>query len=83
MLSCPREGTTLAIDFPNNGPRVARLFAALDAIVARAGGRLYPAKDAKMPAALFHSGYPRLEEFVPYVDGAFSSSFWRRVMVSA
>lgn len=80
MLSFPMPGTDLAFDFPNRGATTLRLFDRLDAIVAAAGGRLYAAKDARMPAALFRSGYPGLERFSRFVDPAFSSSFWRRVM---
>ena len=78
MLSFPREGLTLAIDFPNNGAKVQQLFTALDQIVSRAGGTLYPAKDGRMPGALFRSGYPRWQEFTRFIDPACSSSFWRR-----
>jgi hypothetical protein len=80
MLSFPQPGTTLALDFPNQGPRLHKLFAALDAIVQDAGGRLYPAKDGRMGAAIFKAGYPRWSEFAAYVDPRFSSGFWRRVM---
>lgn len=80
LLSFPMAGTTLALDFPNHGAATLDLFARLDAIVRAAGGRLYPAKDARMPAAMFRAGYPRLAEFTSYVDPKFSSGFWRRVM---
>ena len=79
MLSFPREGATLALDFPNRGVAVQRLFEALDGIVEQAGGTLYPAKDGRMPGELFRSGYPRWREFSRYIDPACSSSFWRRV----
>ncbi len=79
MLSFPREGVTLALDFPNKGAAVERLFQALDSIVGTAGGTLYSAKDGRMPGALFRSGYPRWQEFAQYIDPACSSSFWRRV----
>lgn len=78
MLSFPREGVTLALDFPNRSPGLERLFDSLDHIVAAAGGALYPAKDGRMPGALFRSGYPRWREFSQYIDPACSSSFWRR-----
>jgi len=83
MLSFPRQGLTLALDFPNRGPRLERLFAELDAIVRDAGGRLYPAKDGRMPPELFRSGFPRWREFTQYIDPRCSSSFWRRVMDGA
>jgi FAD/FMN-containing dehydrogenase len=83
MLSFPREGVTLALDFPNKGERVKRLFEALDRVVMAAGGTLYPAKDGRMPGALFRGGYPRWREFSHYIDPASSSSFWRRVTEDA
>jgi FAD/FMN-containing dehydrogenase len=79
MLSFPMEGTTLALDFPNRGPSTLRLLERLDAIVRDAGGRLYPAKDGRLPPTMFREGYPNLENFSRHVDPAFSSSFWRRM----
>jgi FAD/FMN-containing dehydrogenase len=79
MLSFPRPGTTLALDFPNRGESTLRLLADLDAIVNEAGGTLYPGKDARMPASLFQSGYPEWQAFSEYVDPNFSSRFWQRV----
>jgi FAD/FMN-containing dehydrogenase len=79
MLSFPRPGTTLALDFPNTGDAVFRLFERLDRIVDEAGGALYPAKDARMSAASFQRAYPRWQAFTPFIDPRFSSGFWRRV----
>ena len=79
MLSFARPGVTLAVDFPNRGASTARLFADLDAVVVDAGGALYPAKDARMPAHVFRAGFPAAGEFAGYVDAGASSSFWRRV----
>lgn len=79
MLSFPLAGLTLALDFPNRGRRTLDLFSQLDRIVREAGGRLYPAKDARMSAADFTAGYPRLEEFRRHVDPGFSSDFWKRM----
>jgi FAD/FMN-containing dehydrogenase len=79
MLSFPTPGTTLALDFPNQGPRLHKLFDALDRIVLEAGGRLYPAKDGRMSATLFQAGYPRWTEFQTHVDPRFASGLWRRV----
>ena len=79
MLSFPRPGTTLALDFPSRGEKTIGLFRDLDAVVAEYGGALYPAKDARMSAALFRRGYPDWERFAGYRDPGFSSSFWRRV----
>lgn len=82
MLSFPRPGATLALDFPNRGAQTHRLFERLDAIVSEAGGRIYPAKDARMPRSLFESGYPRLPEFVRYRDPGISSGLSRRLLGS-
>jgi L-gulonolactone oxidase len=79
MLSFPRPGPTLALDFSNRGEPTLALLKRLDDIVAAAGGRLYPAKDGRMPPSLFRGGYPRLGEFTAFVDPALSSSFWRRM----
>ncbi len=79
LLSFPIEGATLALDFPNRGARTLDLLARLDAIVAEAGGRLYPAKDGRLPAAMFRKGYSAWETFASHVDPKLSSGFWRRV----
>lgn len=79
LLSFPRPGTTLALDFPNTGPEVFRLLDRLDHIVDDAGGALYPAKDARMSSASFKRAYPRWQEFEAFIDPRFSSGFWRRV----
>jgi FAD/FMN-containing dehydrogenase len=82
MLSFARPGLTLALDFPNRGERITRLFSRLDAIVRAAGGRLYLAKDARMPRDMFEAGYPRLSEFLAYRDPGISSALSRRLMGS-
>jgi FAD/FMN-containing dehydrogenase len=79
LLSFPRPGVTLAMDFAYRGERTDRLFRVLHAVTEGAGGALYPAKDAHMSPAAFRRSYPRLREFEPHLDPAFSSSFWRRV----
>ncbi|WP_367345024.1 FAD-dependent oxidoreductase [Stenotrophomonas bentonitica] len=80
MLSFPRPGTTLALDFPNDGPEVLRMLERLDTIVAEAGGAVYAAKDARMSGALFRRSYPHWQNFSQFIDPRFSSGFWRRVM---
>lgn len=83
MLSFPRGGTTLALDFPNAGPSTLALLSRLDAIVAESGGAVYPAKDARMAGIHFKRYFPAWEAFSRYIDPKFSSSFWRRVMEPA
>lgn len=79
MLSFPRQGTTLALDFPNKGQTTLDLLSRLDNIVLACKGALYPAKDARMSKQLFESGYTQLEQFVPHIDEKFSSHFWQRL----
>ena len=79
MLGFPKPGITLAIDFPNQGQKTNMLFKSLDKIVSENEGRLYAAKDARMPSDLFKSGYPRFDEFLSYRDPGISSGFSRRI----
>lgn len=79
MLSFPRPGVTLAIDFPMRGAGTLRLLDNMDAFVMEHGGAFYPAKDARMSPAAFRHSYPNWETFAKYIDPQFSSSFWRRV----
>jgi FAD/FMN-containing dehydrogenase len=79
MLSFPRPGLTIALDFAMHGERTLQLMQSLDEIVQQSGGALYPAKDARMSTVLFEASFPRWQSFVPYIDAKMSSSFWRRV----
>lgn len=83
LLSFPIPGFTFALDFPNKGPDTLKLLNELDAMVLDAGGRVYPAKDARMSPEAFAQFYPDWNEFSQLIDPAFSSSFWRRVMNNA
>lgn len=78
LLSFSGSGVTIALDFPWSRTVMEKL-PRLDDIVAAAGGRLYPAKDARMSGRHFRRFYPHWHELVPYIDPRFSSSFWRRV----
>ncbi|MBE1159182.1 FAD-binding oxidoreductase [Dyella acidiphila] len=82
MLSFPMPGVTLALDFPNRGTKTHALFERLDAVVREAGGRLYPAKDARMPRQLFEAGYAQLGTFLPFRDPGISSAMSRRLLGS-
>jgi len=79
LLSFPRPGTTLALDFPDHGERTRRLFAEMEAVVLDHGGALYPAKDALMSAGAFRIGFPGWTKMREHVDPRFSSQFARRV----
>jgi FAD/FMN-containing dehydrogenase len=78
LLSFPMEGVSLALDFPQNEQRNTDLFARLDSIVAEAGGRQYPAKDAHMSGEHFRAAYPAWLELERHRDPALMSRFWKR-----
>jgi L-gulonolactone oxidase len=79
MLSFPQPGLTLALDFRNRGSHTLQLLRRLDAIVTEAGGRLYPAKDLRMPREIFVGGYPEHVRFAPFIDPACQSDFRKRM----
>lgn len=79
IMSFPKPGVTLALDFPNKGKPLLALLDRLDQWVVEAGGRIYPAKDARMSSEVFRASFENISRFVPFVDPGFSSSFWRRV----
>ena len=82
LLSFPREGMTLAVDFAFRGRLTLALLEELDAVVREAGGAVYPAKDARMSPESFRAFFPHLGRFTTQRDPKFSSSFWRRVHAS-
>ncbi|WP_210331232.1 FAD-binding oxidoreductase [Methylocystis sp. H62] len=79
LLSFPRPGVTLAIDFPNRGVDTLNLLSRLDVIVSEAGGALYPAKDGRLSPEMFRRSFPRWREFLEHKDPIMNSDFWRRV----
>ncbi|MEO8905545.1 MAG: FAD-binding oxidoreductase [Polyangiaceae bacterium] len=86
LLSFPREGYTLAIDFPIRENTTA-LTRRLDRMVLDAGGRVYLGKDSYLDADMFRAMYPetgRWRELKAKYDpqGAFTSNLGRRVGLS-
>jgi FAD/FMN-containing dehydrogenase len=80
MMSFPKPGITLALDFPIKPDVSFALFDRLAAMTLEFGGRLYPAKDARMTAPQFQAFYPQWEQFVRFKDPALTSGFWERVV---
>lgn len=79
LLSFPKEGMTLAMDFANPDNELLALLDQLDDIVISFKGRVNPAKDARMSPKAFKTFFPAWETFQQWIDPQFSSSFWRRV----
>jgi len=79
MMSFPKPGITLALDFPIRHEVSFDLQERLAAITLDHGGRMYPAKDATMTAAQFQASYPQWKKFAAFIDPAFDSAFWQRV----
>ena len=79
MLSFPAPGITLALDFPIRATVSFDLLDRLANITQEHGGRMYPAKDARMTAHQFQMFYPQWQAFARYIDPAFDSAFWQRV----
>ena len=78
MLSFPRPGYTLTLDFPNAGEATLALMNTLDRITLEAGGGVNAYKDARMPPETFAASYPRWAELEALRDPAFMTDFWRR-----
>ncbi len=83
MMSFPAPGITLALDFPIKANTSFALFERLGAMVVELGGRMYPAKDARMTAHEFQTFYPQWRDLSAYIDPHFSSDFWKRVTKNA
>lgn len=83
MMSFPRPGVTLTLDFPVRREITFQLVDRLAAITMQYGGCMYPAKDARMTPAQYQTFYPQWRDFARYIDPAFNSAFWQRVTANA
>ncbi len=79
LMSFPQPGITLALDFPIKPDKSFPLFDRLASMTLDFGGKLYPAKDARMTAAQFQTAYPQWQQFARYKDPLLTSGFWERV----
>ncbi len=78
LLSFPRPGFTLTLDFANAGAQTLRMLDALDEIVLAAGGAVNPYKDQRMSPAMFEASFPGWRKLEALRDPKIVSDFWRR-----
>ena len=78
LLSFPRPGFTLTLDFSNQGEETLKLLDRLDAIVMAAGGAINPYKDARMSPETFAMSFPAWKKLEALRDPAMVSNFWAR-----
>ena len=81
LLSFPQPGLTLALDFPIKPDKTFALFDRLASMTLDFGGKLYPAKDARMTAHQFQTSYPQWQHFARFKDPLLTSSLWERVTI--
>ena len=86
LLSFPMDGYTLALDIPLTNDLVDFL-KKLDEIVLAHKGRVYLAKDSRLPASTFRAMYPRLDEFLAVKrsvdpENRFTSDMARRLEIA-
>ena len=62
LISFPKEGYTLALDFPVR-KGLFEFLDELDKVVLDYGGRLYLSKDARMKSDIFWKGYSNANRF--------------------
>lgn len=82
LLSFPRPGFTLTLDFANQGECTRKLLDALDDIVMAAGGAVNPYKDARMGAAAFEFSFPGWRALETWRDPVMMSDFWQRTAMT-
>ncbi len=80
MLSFPRPGVTIALDFPILGDKTLKLLDELDRVVAEAGGVMYPAKDARARSRMDCKLFTAASDFPLFLDCQFKSGFKQRMM---
>ena len=78
LLSFPREGFTIALDFANRGDTTRQLLRRLEARVLEAGGAIYPAKDFNSVARRIPPELPSMGTFRP----AYRSALFIQLLAS-
>nr|WP_197425238.1 FAD-binding oxidoreductase [Caulobacter sp. CCH5-E12] len=78
MISFPRKGFTLAIDF-RPGRELAKTFAAMDEVVRAAGGAWYPAKYQRLRRSDLERAFPAWSEVLAMRDPMIRTGFLERM----
>lgn len=82
LLSFPRLGHTLTLDFPNRGSRTLTLLNKLDDLVLAGGAAVNPYKDARMSSAMFKASFANWQALEHLRDPAIVSDFWTRTALT-
>ncbi|MCC2095941.1 MAG: FAD-binding oxidoreductase, partial [Hyphomicrobiales bacterium] len=83
ILSFPRPGYTLTLDFPYRGGATDRLLTDLDGITLSAGGAVNPYKDARMSREVFEASFPNWRRMTDFIDPQAQSAFSARIGLCA
>ncbi len=75
-LSFPLAGWTLAVDIPRAALGASDTLDSLDGLIARAGGRVYLTKDARLSAAALKAMYPALPAWQAVRDRVDPDGVW-------
>ncbi len=82
LMSFPRPGATLTLDFPYRGAVTDRLLDTLDRLTLEAGGRVNIYKDARMSERVFNASYPEAASLRRFIDPQAASAFSDRVKLT-
>ncbi|WP_046118254.1 FAD-binding oxidoreductase [Ensifer aridi] len=82
LLSFPRPGFSLTLDFADHGETTIKLLDALDRIVVEAGGAISPCGDFRMSPEAFDASFPSWRRLEALRDPAMASNFWRRTALA-
>ncbi|PDT55277.1 MULTISPECIES: FAD-binding oxidoreductase [Sinorhizobium] len=82
LLSFPRPGFALTLDFAYQGEVTVKLFDALDRIAVEVGGAVNPSADFRMSPAVFEASFPSWQKLEALRDPAIVSDFWRRTALA-
>lgn len=78
FMSFPTAGLTASLDFPFRGPATLEQLTQLDNRILEMGGRVYPAKDARMSSRAFQAFFPHWQKLEQYRDPHITSDLWKR-----